>query len=87
VNFAVAIVPVEVNAHISGASPVCSHLVMFFEDTFEVIHIFFVHVLDAKVIHDEGELNGSSLVFPKPWYKLPLGIPVLVEEFFEEFVG
>jgi hypothetical protein len=49
--------------------------------------LFFANIFDAEVINNQCELDGSCVVLPKARYQFALLVSVLVEAFFEEFVG
>jgi hypothetical protein len=62
------IVPFNVHAHKFIASHVALHAMDFLEDTEEVVEVIKAHVFNAKVIHNEAELDGSPLVVPETRY-------------------
>ena len=49
---AVCVVPVEVNAHKSGAGPVLGEFIVLEEDVAKVAGVAFANVFNAKVIDD-----------------------------------
>jgi hypothetical protein len=59
------VVPFNVHASkfISGFAAL--HTMEFLEDTKEVVEVFKAHIFNAKVVNDEGELDGSPFVVPE----------------------
>jgi hypothetical protein len=45
------------------------------------------YVFDAKVVHDECELDGASCVFPQSWCVPALVVSVNGESLRQEFIG
>jgi hypothetical protein len=81
------ICPGEGEPTVFGARPIDFEDVVLVEDADQVINICFVDILDAKVIHYEGELDGASLVLPEARCDRAGGIPVWRKEFCKSFVG
>ena len=59
------IVPVDDDSAEEGTSPVDGDGVEFLECLDEVVRVLFPDVLDTKVVNDEGEKYGLSVVLPQ----------------------
>ena len=59
---------------------------MLLQNINQVVGVLFVHVLDAKVIHDKREANWARLVFPKARGVLALVISMFVELLLQQFL-
>ena len=59
------IVPVDGESAEEGTSTVDGDGVDFWEGLDEVVGVLFFDVLDAKVVNDEGEKYGLSVVLPQ----------------------
>ena len=64
VDFAFVVVPVEVDLDIFAASVIDRDIIIFFEGVDEVVGIVAQGILDHKIVTNQGELDGSSGVFP-----------------------
>jgi hypothetical protein len=49
--------------------------------------VFFVFVLDCKVIDDKCKAYGCGFVFPETIYDFALVVSIFCQSFFEEFLG
>ena len=58
------VVPLEMNTDVSFACPVCCDLVVFFEDSFEVIGVFFSNIFYSEIVDYQCELYWAGIVFP-----------------------
>jgi hypothetical protein len=81
------VVPIQFYLDVPFSCPIACKFVVFFECILEMLCMFFANVFDAKVIENQCELYGSCVVLPKARYQFALSVSVLVEAFFEEFVG
>ena len=87
VNLSLGVVPVKGDASVMRAGPVCGDLVVFSEDLEEMLRVFFSAVFDTKIVRHKGELDGMPFVGPESRDELTLAVAMLVEVFFEEFIG
>ena len=76
------VVPIERDANVLLASPVGGYFAVLFECLFEVEGMFFAFVFDTKIVHNQGELDGSSVMLPQSQHQLALVVAVLVHPFF-----
>ena len=60
-NLALCIVPVKMNSDVSGAGPVCLDCIVGLECFHQVALVF-----DPKIINNQGEVDSSHFVVPKP---------------------
>ena len=58
------VVPVQGESEVPCAVPFFCAIIEFFNNCSQMFCVFFPHVLDAKVIDDEGEAYGACLVCP-----------------------
>ena len=49
--------------------------------------MLFAHILDPGIVHYKGKLDWQPGMLPYAWDELTLVIAVLVESFFQQFVG
>ena len=61
------VVPIDREANIVCAIPVCIAFIVFLEYCKEMLGICFVDVLDTKIVNHECETDRLSFVLPKSW--------------------
>ncbi len=49
--------------------------------------VLFAHILYPEVVDNEGENNGTSVVFPQAWGRLALAIAMLLQAFLKKLLG
>ncbi len=81
------VVPIQFYPNASFACPIACKFAVFFECVLEMLCMFFADVFDEEIIDNQRELYGSCVVLPKSWYQFALPVSMIVEAFFEEFVG
>ena len=81
------IVLVNVYSAEEGTSPVYGDGVKFLQGLDEVVGVIFYHVLDAKVVNDEGEKYGIGVVLSQRQGSGYRGKTELGEVSFESVVG
>jgi hypothetical protein len=77
VNLAELVIPINGEAKVARAIPVCITFVVLFEYCKEMFGVGFVDVLDAKIIDDESETDGSPFMLPKSWCDCALFVACL----------
>ena len=60
------VVEIQCNSAVFLALPVFVYYVEFLENLDQVVGVFLANVFDPKVIDDETETDGSSVMFPEP---------------------
>ncbi len=81
------VVPIQCYPDVSFACSIACKFAVFFECILEVLCMFFTNVFDTKIVDNQCELYGSCVGLPKFRYQFALPVSVLVDAFFEEFVG
>ncbi len=84
---ALVVVPIQSYPDVLFACPIERKFVVFFECILEMLCMFFADVFDAKIIDNQCELYGSCVMLPISRYQFALSVSMLIEAFFEEFVG
>ena len=74
------------DANVSVARPIGLDLVMFLEDGYEVVDMFFTDVFYAEIVDNECERNGSCGVLPEAGYQFALEVTMFIELLFEELI-
>lgn len=87
VNSVVDVVPLEGDAAVEGSFPISGDGVLIGEDFVEVFSMFAANILDTKVIDNEAESNGSSLVDEEAGSVFGLDVAMLGEVWDELVVG
>ena len=59
------VVPSQVDTRKFGACPILAHVIVFVEDTQEVIGMLFPYIFCAKVINYKHELDWPPGMFPQ----------------------
>jgi hypothetical protein len=86
-DLALVVVPIQCYPHVTFSCPIAHKFVVFFECILEMLCMFFANVFDTEVINNQCELYRSCVMLPKARYQFALSVSVLVEAFYEEFVG
>ena len=81
-NLAPFVIPIESDSNVAISCPVGCHAVMLFECLFEMDRVLLAFVFDTKIVHNQGELDGSSVMLPQSQHQLALVVAVLVHPFF-----
>jgi hypothetical protein len=64
VHMFVFIIPFQSNAMVEATSPIFSNGVVRFQSINDMLGMFFSHILDTKIIHNKGELDGARGMAP-----------------------
>jgi len=59
------VVPFEIDACILCAVPIDGNVMVFAEDSGQVVSVVFSHVFDPKIVNDEAEHDGPPFVAPE----------------------
>ena len=81
------VVPVKSDSDVSCSRPIGGDFVVALECLLEVLSVLFTNVFDPKIVHHQRELDRLCVILLEPGHNFALTIAMLVESFFEEFVG
>ena len=81
------VVPFDIESTEEGTSPVNGDGVEFLDGLDDVVGVLFSDILDAKVVHNEGEKYGFGVVLPQLRGSGYRGKTELGEVSFESVVG
>ena len=63
-NFAIVVVPIEVDSDVPVSSPISAKRVVGFKHSLEMQSMFMPNTLDTEVVHNKGELYWAPVVLP-----------------------
>ena len=81
------VVPIQFNADVFLALPVCFEIIVRPDSVEEMLRVLLPDVLYTEIVNYKRELNWTPLVFPQPWYQLALIVALLVEPLFQQLLG
>jgi len=84
---AFGVIPCKVDADVFLACPVFCDGIVMLENSLEVLGVVFANIFNTKVIDNEEECDGASLVSPQPWGGFGLVVALGVESFSKEVIG
>ena len=75
------------DSNVPVSCPIGAERVIGFKQSLEMQGMFTPNILDAKIIHNEGESYWSSVVHTYAWDQFTLSMTVFVDVLFDELVG
>ncbi len=81
------LVQVQGEPNIFLALPVCGDVIVFFEHANQMFCMLFAYILHPKIVHHEGELNGTPFVGPQTGDNFVMEVALLVEALLEKLLG
>ena len=82
-----SVIPIQGDSDVASSVPFGGNSVVLLQCLFEVHRMFLADILDTEIVNDQSELYWSPLVFPEARNQFALMVTVLVEAFFQQFVG
>ena len=75
VDFAIVVVPVEVDLNVFCSCDVCRDILVAFESVDQVVRDMVGGVFDTRTVNNECELDVTCVVFPQTRNNVALSIP------------
>ena len=81
------VIPFYGNSAIAFPFPAARAFVILSHRVYQTLHVLLANILYPKIVDNEGEADGSGVMFPETGGCLALTISMLFEAFFEKLLG